>query len=271
MQLQAQQQQHSSDPAQQAWLQRNQQQAAGMAVGIMMPMGMMPMLMPMLNTGTSHQVMMQQQQQHGLPFSSDMALSYQQHQGSMGMLAAQQQLMYQQQLTGMGMGQQGGMGNPAVAWGGMGMGVPQHVLDLSNLPPFNTGVAANAMLFGSAAAGSASAAAASAAAVGRGEMQQGLGGEVLRSGQQQTRGVGSSAQQQQQQQEQQQQQQQMLQPMELPGSLTELGGAEDEAIATSPFGQLGLDAADVDALLAGFEPTEFGPSGQGADVQSEND
>jgi hypothetical protein len=221
----------------------------------------------------SHQAMMLQQQ-HGLPYSSGMAASYQQHQGSMGMLAAQQQLMYQQQLTGMGMGQQGGMGNPTVAWGGMGMGVPQHamqpcvssaaldppVLELPNLSPINTGVAPNARQgsFGSAAAGRASAAAASAAAVRTGAMQQGLGGEVRRSGQQQPRGVGSSAQQ-------QQQQQQMLQPLELPSSLTELGGAEDEAVAMSPFGQLGLNAADVDALLSGFEPTGLGLLGHGED------
>jgi hypothetical protein len=47
-------------------------------------------------------------------------------------------------------------------------------------------------------------------------------------------------------------QQPLLNPLHLPGSLAELTG-EDDSIALSPFGQLGLNAADVDALLSGFE------------------
>jgi hypothetical protein len=58
-------------------------------------------------------------------------------------------------------------------------------------------------------------------------------------------------------------QQQHLQPLELPGSFTEVGGVEDEAIAMSPFGQLGLNAADVDALLSGFDPSGMGLLGHG--------
>jgi hypothetical protein len=52
--------------------------------------------------------------------------------------------------------------------------------------------------------------------------------------------------------------------------LTELGGPDDEAIAMSPFGQLGLNAADVDALLSGFEPSALSLMGQGEEPGNSN-
>jgi hypothetical protein len=217
-------------------------------------------------------LMQQQQQQHGMAFCSAMASPYQQPHVSMGMVAAQQQLIYQQQqqqLAGFQMGQQGSMGSAAAAaagpWGAMGMGMQQvmqgigssaaldpPVLELPNLSPIKTTSVMGQQAPFAAAAGisalSASAAAAAVAAAGVGGTaagavpSSGLGGSQ---GRMQGRG------------------QQHLQPLELPGSFTEVGGVEDEAIAMSPFGQLGLNAADVDALLSGFDPSGMGLLGHG--------
>lgn len=227
----------------------------------------------LLRGSAQQQAMLMQQQQHhhhAMAFSSGMVGPYQHPHGSLGMLAAQQQLMYHQhKLAGMG----SGMGSAAVTagmpWGCMGMGGLQQpavgssaaldppVLELPNLSPIKTGAAAamaGPASAGAAAGGSASAAATAPSAPAAAPGAPGVASAAAaadaparRSSQAgaPARSIGSAGQQQQQQ----------LQPLELPGSLAELGGPEDDAIAMSPFGQLGLNAADVDALLSGFEPS----------------
>lgn len=251
----------------------------GAGAGMVDPFGSM--------MGGPNMLMQQQQQQHAMAFSSAMAGPYQQPHGTLGMLAAQQQLLYQQQqLAGMQMGQQPGMSSAAAAaaampWGGMGMGMQQGmqggavgvgssaaldppVLELPNLSPIKTGATAamgRHASFGAAAGGSTSSAvtgAAAAAAAAAGPMGAGAAGAAAsgRRGSQAGGALraGSATQQ-----------QGLLQPLELPGSMTEFGGPEDEGIAMSPFGQLGLNAADVDALLSGFEPSSMNLLGQGDD------
>jgi len=232
-----------------------------------------------LLSGQQQQALLLQQQQHAMAYSSAMAGSYHQPHVSMGLLAAQQhqQLMFaqqQQQLAGLQQmghaGQQGGLGDATAAasrgaWGaaGLGMGTGSSpaaldppVLELPNLSPIKTGAAGGATGLFSAAAAAAGgnaagiaglgvAAAGGAAAAGPGQGAAagagtaGGGHRVIQSGTL-ARTAATS--------------QQGLQTLAIPGSLGELGGGEEEGFATLPFGQLGLNAADVDALLSGFEP-----------------
>lgn len=221
---------------------------------------------------------------------------YQQPHGSMGMLAQQQLLyQQQQQLAGLQMAHQHGLNDPAAAaaaaavagasaWGAAGMAglnmqqqglhvgssaaLDPPVLELPNLSPIKTGAQAGAAgankAQGTLAAAAAAAAAATAAggpaasgalaasAAGLGVLGAGGAAAAAAAAAAGRRGSQGAVGMQQQGGRGRGQ----PHPLELPGSLAELGGgAEDEAIAMSPFGQLGLNAADVDALLSGFEPS----------------
>jgi hypothetical protein len=231
--------------------------------------------------GGTQGLMMQQQQQpqqqHPMAFGNAVGGPYQQQQQphtSMGMLAQQQYLYQQQQMGGAQLGQQPGLQHAAAgaagSWGSMmGMGLQQGmqgpgssaaldppVLELPHLSPIKTSLRASSGglpgglpsgLPSSFTAGAAAAAAASCGAAGTAAAPDGLGAA---GSSQVGAGVGAAAGG---LDRGHSGQQQLLHPLHLPGSLAELTG-DDDGIALSPFGQLGLNAADVDALLSGFEP-----------------